>query len=100
MSAFRHVDGWTIESARTVERGHAILEIFAERQSFAHSMTSESESNLLQSIKRRKAADNAEQHKNRQCDPKKRAARAARKRELREEKLGRPARAYRRKAAA
>jgi hypothetical protein len=85
---------------RTEERGRDILEIFAERQTCAHAMTAESESNLLQSIRRRKSADNAEQHKNRQCDPAKRAARAARKRELREEKLGRPARAYRKKAAA
>lgn len=84
----------------TVRRAREILELFAEAQGIARDVTDEKHGNMYAHHLARKSADNAEQHKRRQLDPAKRAARAARKRALRAEKKGGPLRAYTRKAAA
>jgi hypothetical protein len=65
---------------RTEERGRAILEIFAEAQGVVADKTTMREAALRLVLSEKKAADNAEQHKNRQCDSGKRAARNAGKR--------------------
>lgn len=66
---------------RIEQRGRDILEIFSEAQSVwwgSKSLAREGE--FLLSIRRRKASDNANQHKRCQCNRAKRAARAEKKR--------------------
>lgn len=64
----------------TVARARVILEIFAEAQGIVADKTATREAALALVLRAKKAADNAEQHKNRQCDLTKREARnAARK---------------------
>lgn len=57
-----------------------VLEIFAEAQSVAHHWRDSRQHELILSIRRRKAIDNAEQHRKRMADPAKRARVLERKR--------------------
>lgn len=83
----------------TVARARDILEIFAEAQAIVSGKTSRREAALVQVVKDRKAADNAEQHKNRQCDSDKHARRLEKKRAAYAAKRGGNVRAYRKAAA-
>lgn len=71
---------------RVEERGLHILEIFVQSQARVHDKYLTKLWSLLESVKRHKDADNAEQHKNRQCNRVKREARNA----LRKARRGAP----------
>lgn len=61
----------------TVARARDILEIFAEAQAIVADKTAVREAALEHVIRAKKAADNADQYKNRRCNREKREARNA-----------------------
>jgi hypothetical protein len=69
-----------------------ILGEFAEAQGFARSMQGDRMSRFDAFLRLRKSRYNAEEHGRRQCDPKRRAARAESKRNAYAARVGRPVR--------
>lgn len=63
-----------------IDLAEGVLGEFAERQRIAFDRFANQPSAWLERVQSRKALDNAEQYKNRKCDPARHAARLAKKR--------------------